>query len=402
MSGPLIGLKVLDFSTLLPGPCATLMLADMGADVLRVESPTRLDLLRAMPPQTGGVSAAHAYLNRGKRSLALDLKTPAALGIVKRLLQEYDILVEQFRPGVMARLGLGYDDLRAEFPQLIYCSITGYGQTGPYAERAGHDINYLALAGVSGHSGRQESGPPPLGIQVADVAGGSHHAVMAILAAVIERQRTGEGQALDISMTDAAFVLNHMSLASHLAGAPSPEREADLLNGGGFYDYYRTKDGRYLAVGSLEPQFAQGLCQLVDMPELMTRILSQTEEDRALCKSRLRDAFAKYTLGEWLQRLEGRDICVEPVLTLEEACQHPQIQARKLVCENRTPAGVVLLQPASALHFSNHSFNPAAPGSRLGEHTQEVLSSLGYTKEELAAWAEEGLFGKVKVTGPSG
>ena len=190
MLGPLATLKVLDFSTLLPGPFASLLLADMGAEVLRIESPTRLDLLRVLPPHDQGVSASHAYLNRNKRSLALDLKQPEALEVIRSLLQDYDIVLEQFRPGVMERLGLGYEALKAINPKLIYVSITGYGQTGPYKDRAGHDINYLALSGVASYTGRADSGPLPLGMQVADVAGGSLHGVIGLLAAVIARQQT--------------------------------------------------------------------------------------------------------------------------------------------------------------------------------------------------------------------
>ena len=214
MTQPLKGLKVLDFSTLLPGPYATQLLADMGAEVLRVESPTRPDLLKVMPPYVGKgkakVSAAHATINRNKKSIAIDLKHESAKAIVERLLSEYDIVVEQFRPGVMARLGLDYDALKQKQGKLIYCSITGYGQSGPYRDRAGHDINYLALSGLASYAGRRDTGPILSSTQIADIAGGSHHAVMAILAAVIERQVSGEGQYLDISMSDAALALSTM------------------------------------------------------------------------------------------------------------------------------------------------------------------------------------------------
>jgi len=214
------GLKVLDFSTLLPGPYASLMMADMGAEVLRVESPTRPDLVRALPPKdASGESAAHSYLNRGKKVIALDLKKPEAIEIVKQLVSEYDIVLEQFRPGVMSRLGLGYEQLKAINPKLIYCSITGYGQSGPFKDRAGHDINYLALSGVADYSRRRGEKPVPQGVQIADIAGGSHHAVMAILAAVIKRNNLNEGQYLDISMTDCAFSLNAMFGAGFLGAS---------------------------------------------------------------------------------------------------------------------------------------------------------------------------------------
>lgn len=396
MSGPLSGLKVLDFSTLLPGPCATMMLADMGAEVLRVESPTRLDLLRAMPPRVEGMSAAHAYLNRGKASVALDLKKPSSVAVVHRLLEEYDILVEQFRPGVMQKLGLGYETLSEMFPRLIYCSITGYGQTGPYARRAGHDINYLALSGASSYAGRAKGGPPPLGVQVADVAGGSHHAVMAVLAAVIDRHSSDQGQWLDISMTDAAFVLNHMSLAGFLAGEAPPEAESTLLNGAGVYDYYQTKDERYLAIGSLEPQFAQGLCQALGLPQLASRILSQTESDRQYCKAEIAGAIGRKTLAEWVAVFEPLDVCVEPVLNLQEAIEHPQIQARELIQSTQLPGGALLSQPASPLRFSRHPRSLREPGHDLGQDTRSVLQSLGYDENQINGLQQEGVFGRLK------
>src|SRR5690606_23099685 len=257
MKGPLSSLKILDFSTLLPGPFASLLLADMGAEVLRIESPTRTDLVRVLPPHVDGVSASHAYLNRNKRCLALDLKKPEAVEVVRRLVQDYDILVEQFRPGVMNKLGLGYEALKAINPRLTYVSITGYGQTGPYKDRAGHDLNYLALSGLSSYTGRRDSGPLPLGMQVADIAGGSLHGVIGLLAAVIARQSTGQGQHVDISMTDCAFSLHAMAGAGFLAAGQEPDMENQALNGGSFYDYYRTCDVRWLSVGRLESQFIQ-------------------------------------------------------------------------------------------------------------------------------------------------
>ncbi|MFQ5421479.1 MAG: CaiB/BaiF CoA transferase family protein, partial [Anaerolineae bacterium] len=200
MNKLLSSLKILDFTTLLPGPFATMMLADLGADVVRVEAPHRADMVRLMPPFDGDISAWHGVLNRNKRSLALDLKQPGAADIIKRLAQTYDIVVEQFRPGVMDRLGIGYDALKAANPRLIYVAITGYGQTGPLKDRAGHDNNYLALSGVMSHSGRRGQGPPPLGVQIADVGGGSLGAMVGLLTAVIHRHVTGEGQQVDISM----------------------------------------------------------------------------------------------------------------------------------------------------------------------------------------------------------
>lgn len=295
MQGPLASLKVLDFSTLLPGPFASLLLADMGAEVLRIESPTRVDLLRVLPPHDQGISASHAYLNRNKRSLALDLKQPAALEVVKQLLQDHDILLEQFRPGVMERLGLGYEALKAINPRLIYVSITGYGQTGPYKDRAGHDLNYLALAGLASYTGRADSGPLPLGFQAADIAGGSLYGVIGLLAAVIARQQSGQGQHLDVSMTDCAFSLNAMAGAGYLACGVEPGREEQVLNGGSFYDYYRSRDGRWMSVGSLEPNFMQQMCTALDRPELAAQGLSPKPEQQRALKEALQIEFENAT-----------------------------------------------------------------------------------------------------------
>ncbi|WP_166252227.1 CaiB/BaiF CoA transferase family protein [Marinobacter salicampi] len=374
MTGPLSQLKVLDFTTLLPGPYATMMLADMGADVLRVEAPDRMDLTRVMPPHDGGVSTAHAYLNRGKRSLGLDLKKDGSADIIKKLVADYDVVIEQFRPGVMGRLGIGYDVLKEINPQLIYCAITGYGQTGPYRNRAGHDINYLALAGVSSHSGRRASGPPPLGIQVADVAGGSHHAVMGILAAMVHRQHSGEGQFVDISMTDAAFALNGMAGAACLGGGEEPAPESSLLNGGSFYDYYETADGRWLSVGSLEPQFCARLCEVLEIPELTSYGLSQKPAHQAELKAAIKKAVAGKTLAQWQQVMGEQDACVEPVLTVGESSRHPQMQAREMVIEVDRGDGTCQRQIGHPIKFSRTPCASRYTGKPLGADNDALLN----------------------------
>ncbi|TVT31845.1 CaiB/BaiF CoA transferase family protein [Marinobacter vinifirmus] len=348
MSGPLSTLKILDFSTLLPGPYATMLLADMGADVLRVEAPDRVDLTKVMPPFDGKFSTTYSYLSRGKQTLSLNLKQEGSVEKVKELVQEYDIVVEQFRPGVMDRLGIGYEALKAINPNLIYCAITGYGQTGPYKDRAGHDINYLAISGVASHCGRADSGPPPMGIQIADVAGGSHHAVMGILAAVIQRQQTGQGAFIDISMTDAAFALNAMAGAAALAGGVEQKSEGGMLNGGTFYDYYQTSDGRWLSVGSLEPQFSARLCDTLGLSEMKSFAMSQNPEHQQKLKTGIKEKIAAKTFAQWREIFTEVDACVEPVLTIEEAAEHPQLKARGMVVEGDRGDGVVQRQLKSA------------------------------------------------------
>ena len=383
MSGPLASLKVLDFSTLLPGPFASLMLADMGAEVLRIESPTRMDLLRVLPPHDRGTSASHAYLNRNKRSLALDLKQAEALEIVRALVKEYDIVLEQFRPGVMERLGLGYEALRAINPRLIYVSITGYGQTGPYKDRAGHDINYLALAGVASHTGRQDSGPLPLGVQLADVGGGSLHAVVGLLAAVIARQHSGVGQYLDVSMTDCSFSLNAMAAAGYLACGVEPEWENHVLNGGSFYDYYRTRDGRWMSVGSLEPAFMQQLCATLGRPELATQGLSPQPAQQKALKQALQVEFEKRSFDELCALFADVDACVEPVLSLSEAVEHPQLKARELVSQVPRGDGSSQAQLACPLKFSDGLPAPRHIGVAVGAHSDEVLAELGLSAQRI-------------------
>lgn len=389
----LSSLKILDFSDLLPGPYATMMLADMGADVLRVESPGRPSLLRALPPLDGDSSAIHCYLNRSKRSMALDLKKPESVDLVKRLVKEYDIVLEQFRPDVMERLGLSYEALREINPKLIYCSLTGFGQTGPLRNRPGHDNNYLSIAGVAGYTGRENGGPLPLGIQVADVAGGSLPTVIGILSAALYRERTGKGQAIDISMTDTAFALNAGYGPAYLAGGIEPEAGRMTLNGGTFYDYYETKDGRYFSVGSLEPQFRKLLCEAIDQPELFKIGISEDPGDVRAFKEAIRRAFLGKTFEEWRSVFAELQACVEPVLKFSEACEHPQIKERGMVVEVPKADGTGQRQIAFPIKFT--AFKPEYKhiGVRLGANTKEVLEGLGLSGTEIAELQKKGVFG---------
>lgn len=369
MTTALKGLKVLDFSTLLPGPFATLYLADLGAEVIHIESPTRPDLVRLFPPYANGQATSHSYLNRNKQSVTLDLKDPASIEQVKQKISEFDIVVEQFRPGVMQRLGLDYQTLAEINPRLIYCSITGYGQTGSYKDKAGHDINYIALSGIAGHCGRQDSGPPPMGIQIADVAGGSLHAVIGILAAVVERQNSGLGQYIDISMTDCVVGLNNMAAAASLAGDQQQQRESEQLNGGTFYDYYETADARYLSIGSLEPQFMTGLASALELPILLQKGASFDTEDRQMVKQVIRDKIKSKNLAEWNQLFEQLDVCVEPVLSLDEALQSQISQQRNWVVNVPLKPNSDQTEPqlACPIKFSRSQMQYHYIGQQLGE-----------------------------------
>jgi alpha-methylacyl-CoA racemase len=357
-------LKILDFTTLLPGPFGTLLLADLGADIVHISRPNK----PAIP--------LDAYLQRNKKSIVADLKDAHTVEKLKNLVKEYDIVIEQFRPGVMDRLGLGYEALKEINPSIIYCSITGYGQTGPYKNRAGHDINYVALAGIPSHSGSQTGGPPNLGVQIADIAGGSLHAAIAILAAVNHRHITGEGQHIDISMTDCAFTLNAVAATTYFDNGTVPKPESFALNGGSFYGYYETADGRYLSVGSLEPAFRKNLCDAIGKPELLSLSFSEKEEDILAFKEALADEILLKTLDEWLQIFDQVDACVEPVLSLDEVEKHPHFVARGLIVEVENEAGE--LQKQIACPIKSTCFTPQyqSTGVPVGKDTKDILNQL--------------------------
>ena len=321
---PLAGYTLLDFSPLLPGPWASEQLRQLGMRVIRVESPHHPDLLRTYPN-------AFRDINADKETWRLDLKAPGAVAEVKKRLAEVDVLLEAFRPGVMSRLGLGYDDLKTDFPALVYCSLTGYGQSGPLANTAGHDLNFQALAGLLSYQGGTE--PSPTSIQVADIAGGSYPAMVGILSALLARERTGQGQYIDVSMADGALALNAMAASETLGGQAPPQARTGVLNGGGFYGCYRCKDGHYLAFGGLEPKFFQALCDGLQRPEWVTRFADFSPATQQSLREDLTALFATRDREDWLSRLPD-DCCLSPVLDLQQALTHPQFVARGVITES--------------------------------------------------------------------
>ncbi|MGG0174752.1 CaiB/BaiF CoA transferase family protein [Gottfriedia acidiceleris] len=373
------GLKILDFSALLPGPFATMMMADLGAEVLRVEPPSRRNQVK----RNAIASLRPDYLNRSKKALALDLKKPESVEVVKELVKEYDIVFEQFRPGVMDRLGVGYEALKEVNPKVIYCSLTGFGQTGPYRNRPGHDNNYLSIAGLASYSGRKSVGPTLSGTQIADLAGGSLHSIIGLLSAVIYRDRTGKGQWLDISMTDCTFALNAYSAPGYLAGGVNPELEETLLNGGLFYDYYETKDGRYFSVGSAEPEFRKLLCEAIGRGDLFDLSLSLFQDEIRTFKKIVKEAFLTKTFSEWKEIFEGIEACVEPVLSLAEACEHPQLVERKMVVEVPKLDGGYQKQIACPIKSNEFTPEYKHVGLELGKNTEEIMQSLDLPAEVL-------------------
>jgi len=392
MTGPLYGLKVLDFTTLLPGPYATMVLADMGADVLRVVSRSRPDVVAYIPPIIPGInmSAAFTHLGRDKRSMNMNLKDGRAVKIIHQLLATYDILIEQFRPGVMAKFGLDYESLKKLNPSLIYCSLTGYGQTGPFRNRAGHDINYLARSGIMSYSGKKESGPSLTGIQIADIASGSNNAIIGILAAVVCRSTTGKGQHIDISMTDGMLAFNAMYGATFLVDGQDPLREHTLLNGGSLYDFYETKDGGYLSVGSIEPQFFAAFCETIKCKELIPGGIEPPNIE--IAKKHVRDIIKTRTRDEWTEEFRKVDACVEPVLSLSEALNNSNSIERGMVVEVDLPNGGKVRQLASPIKFSETPPQYKSAGISPGFHTKEVLLEIGYSDEEIEDFENTGLF----------
>lgn len=393
MTAPLAGLRILDFTNMIPGPLATLYLADMGAEVLKIVSRSRPDVdIQNRPPflSDNGISAYGAYLGRNKRSMYLNLKDQRAGQIVHRLIMHYDILIEQFRPGVMARVGLDYEALRQINPALIYCSITSYGQTGPLAARAGHDINNLARSGIMSYSGRKGKGPVPSGVLIADSFSAAN-AVIGILAAATGRDKSGQGQYVDISMTDGMIALNNIFAAASLVDGKSPDCESTVFNGGSIYDYYETKDGKYMSVGPLEPKFSSEFYKTIGRPDLISpgSVMPANLEE---VKKQIRDIFKAKTQDEWTQIFSRDDACVEPVLTIQEALSDEQTKHREMVVDIDLPGGGKVRQPALPIKFSAYKPEYKKIGVAAGSDTKVVMQELGYTEEQVAEMEKTGLF----------
>jgi crotonobetainyl-CoA:carnitine CoA-transferase CaiB-like acyl-CoA transferase len=345
--------------------------------------------LDTLPPLLPGenYSAAAAQLGRNKRSVLLNLREPAAIEVVKKLVSEYDIVVEQFRPGVMEKLGLGYETLSAVNPRLIYCALTGYGHGNSMSGRAGHDINYLSLGGVAGYSGRRAEGPSLNGIQIADVAAGSGNAVIAILAAVIRRLRSGKGQFLDIAMTDGVMAYHAIWGAVCLYSGESPQRESTLLNGGTLYDYYETRDGRHISFGGLEPKFWESFCRVLGHEEW----IPLTVDAGPAVKDEARRILRSRDLSAWLDAFREADACFEPVLTPGEALESRLAQEREMTVDVPAGEGRRLKQMGSPYKFSETpaQFRHAGKPPSLDE-TREVLWEFGYSEEEIERLSASG------------
>ena len=403
MTAPLDGVRVLDLSRLLPGPVCTLHLADLGADVVKIEDTGAGDYARALglaPTGDGRVpsdvpSAFYRMVNRHKRSLALDLKATAGRDAFLRLAECADVIVESFRPGVVDRLGVGHAAVAAINRRIVYCSITGYGQTGPYRDRPGHDINYLGYAGVLDQTG-VSGGPPALSnLQVADLLGGAMNASTAILAALFGVSRTGDGTHVDIAMTEGSLAHNIFALhAIETLGRAQP-RGDDLLTGGvPCYGVYATQDGRYLAVGALEGKFWRALCGALDRPDLVAGQLA-TGRAGAAVRQQLAALFAQQTQAHWVERLAAVECCVTPVLSLEETLADPQVRSRGMIVSGADG----IRQYAPPFRMSGHEFAIARPAPAQGEHSAEILREAGFSADEIRSLADSGTIPEPRLTG---
>ncbi len=397
---PLDGLKVLDLSRLLPGGFCSLLLADFGAEVIKVEDTGMGDYVRWAPPYYEGAdetarSALFLALNRGKRSIRLDLKSEQGKEVLLRLAREADVLLESFRPGVLDRLGVGYERLRQDNPGLVYCAITGYGQDGPNRDRSGHDINYLGLGGLLALTGERDGPPIQSGGQIADIGGGALMAVIGILIALRERERSGEGQLVDCSMFDGALSWLAMVAAQSLFSGRSPRRgEVQLAGALTCYRPYRCADG-YVALGALEPKFWSAFCHGVGREDLLAGAFDPPGSET---HTAVGEIFLQRTREQWRAFASEHDCCLEPVLELDEALDSELVAAREMVAELTQPGAerpVRLL--GVPVKLSRTPGDPArAPGPALGEHTDEVLRAAGFDDEQIAALHEAGA-----VAGPA-
>lgn len=382
-TGPLVGVRIVELVGIGPGPFAAMMLADMGADVIRVDRPGGNALQVSAPDKD--------ILGRGRPSVAVNLKDPRGVELVLDLIEKADVVIEGFRPGVTERLGLGPDTCLARNPRLVYGRMTGWGQDGPLAQSAGHDVNYISIAGALSTIGRA-GGPPQIPLNlVGDFAGGSLYLVAGVLAALLEARTSGQGQVVDAAIVDGTAHLMSMMVSMQQSGVWNDERGTNLLDSGApFYDVYETSDGRYMSVGGLEPQFYAAMEKLLDGGELPDR--NDLAQWPAL-RTRLAEIFATKTQTEWADIFEGSDACVAPILPLSEAANHPHLIARGTYVERDG-----LIQPAPAPRFSRTQANLTTSSVKAGSNTTEALGAWGI--QDIDQLLADGVAVQAEITPP--
>jgi len=386
MQQALEGIRILDFSRMLPGPYCSMMLGDLGAEVIKVEEPIVGDPTRRSPPIIDGRSAPFAQVNRNKKSIAIDLKKPEGRDIFLKLASTADCVLEQFRPGVVDRLGINYAAVSEVNPRIVYCSLTGFGQDGPHRERSGHDLNYLALSGVLGLTTDDRGKPVIPGVQVADLAGGMI-AGFAILAALLAREKTGRGQYVDVSMFDVMLSMLPIPAAHHFAGKTIPVGGKYVLSGAyPFYNVYQTSDGKFMTLGALEPKFWANFCKKIERDDLIARQFDAGEQRQNLFEE-VRTVFKSKTQSEWIELMRDADCCCEPVLSMAEAFEHSQTRARELIRQGPS----ITEQLGFSYKLSDTPPRETSRAPALGEHTAELLAAAGISTDEVTRLKEAGI-----------
>lgn len=392
MNLPLEGIKVLDLSTMLPGPFCTMILADFGAEVIKVEAVKGGDLFRGGVPKIEDTGGAFFQVNRNKKSITLNLKSDEGKEIFYKLAKDADVVIEQYRPGVVKKLGVDYETIRAINPKIVYCSLSGYGQTGPYRLLSGHDLNYISYAGILGLTARKGQTPTIPGVQIADIGGGALYAAIGILLALMGVKQNGVGQYVDTSMMDGAISWLPVLATDYFVKGTSPKpAEGILIGQNACYEVYETGDGRYISIGAIEPHLWANFCDKIGKEEfkLWQRDLSKQDEMFAY----LREMFKSRTQAEWIEFLAGVDCCWAPVLDLAEVFSDPHALARDMVFEMEDPQGKYgrVKEIGSAIKLSETPARRELFPPRKGEHNSEYLKAVGYTEEEISAFIEKGV-----------
>lgn len=391
MYQPLKGINVLDCTRLLPYQYCTMILGDLGAEVLKIEEPKQGDYGRWGDSSRRTESIAFVMANRNKRSMKLNLKDGRGKEIFKKLVRTHDVLLESFRPGVMERLGLGYEEIRHLKRDIIYCSATGYGQNGPYRDKAGHDINYLSISGILGCTGEHTGRPVIPGIPFGDMAGGGVFTALTIIAALLGRERTGKGQYLDVAQTDLLTSMNLLNLAEALAQEKGQQARPYNLRGSTLcYNTFKTLDGKFIALGALEEKFWRNFCKAVAREDWIPNHLLPYEEGEQATEE-VKDLFASKTQQEWLALFEGVDACITPVLTVKDTLKDKHLRERKTITNMKDPQRGETIQIGFPAKFSDELEFKRSPAPFFGQHTREILVSLGYTPSQIEQLANDGV-----------